>query len=416
MKALVLAGGFPQIDLIKKLKERQIETILADYYRHPIAKDYADKTFRVSTLDVDAIRRLAIDEQVDFIITVCTDQALLTMAKVSEDLNLPCYLDYDTARNVTNKSYMKRVFAKEGIPSAGFAIANTIGDIISSDLRFPLVVKPADSNSSKGVRRVSDQKELEVSFHEAVELSRTKTAIVEAFVEGTELSVDVYVEDGNAKILDITKSEKLKCEDKFLIFRTWHPAGIPEEIKKQVQIITQQIADAFGISNAPMLIQMLLNGDKLYVIEFSARTGGGVKHLSVPRRSGVDVVSAVIDLTLGKRPHIDVKSPSVKYMVDEYIYCHPGTFDHMDGFKQLVEDDTLVDYYQFRWTKSEFSSVNSSGDRIGGFTIEGNSLEELLEKHQRVNCFTRVVSTSGSDIMRHDFLKDFCIEQWKGIS
>ncbi len=49
----------------------------------------------------------------------------------------------------------------------------------------------------------------------------------------------------------------------------------------------------------PMLIQMLTDGNKVYVIEFSVRTGGGVKHLSVQRKTGVDVIEAVIDLTLG---------------------------------------------------------------------------------------------------------------------
>ena len=37
MKALVLAGGFPQIALIEELKRRGIFTLLADYYENPVA-------------------------------------------------------------------------------------------------------------------------------------------------------------------------------------------------------------------------------------------------------------------------------------------------------------------------------------------------------------------------------------------
>ena len=155
MKALVLAGGFPQIDLIKKLKAQNIETILADYYESPVARDYADKFYRISTLDVDAIKQLAIDEKVDFVLTVCTDQAVLTMAKVSEELGLPCYIDYETARNVTNKAYMKKVFDKSKIPSAKFVIAGNLEDVDLSNWRFPLIVKPVDCNSSRGVFAVN---------------------------------------------------------------------------------------------------------------------------------------------------------------------------------------------------------------------------------------------------------------------
>ncbi len=46
MKALVLAGGFPQIALLKELNSRGISTVLADYYENPVAKPYADTFYR----------------------------------------------------------------------------------------------------------------------------------------------------------------------------------------------------------------------------------------------------------------------------------------------------------------------------------------------------------------------------------
>ena len=118
MKALVLAGGYPQIALINELKSRGITVLLADYYASPVAKPYADAFYQVSTLDIEAITDLAREKQVDFLITACTDQALLTVAKVSQTLGLPCYIDYKTALNVTNKSYMKEVFRENGISTA----------------------------------------------------------------------------------------------------------------------------------------------------------------------------------------------------------------------------------------------------------------------------------------------------------
>ena len=407
MKALVLAGGLPQIDLLKKLKARGIQTILADYYEHPVAIDYADVFYRISTLDVDAIRKLAVDEKVDFVITVCTDQALLTMAKVSEDLHLPCYLDYETARNVTSKAYMKKIFAENKIPSARYTIVARIEEEEFSAWRYPLIVKPVDCNSSKGVRKVDNNDELRIALEDAIRMSRTNTAIVEEFIVGKELSVDVYVDDGKAMLLDITTSEKLKVKDRFIIFRTWHPANISEKIQEKVSAVAQQIADSFNIKNSPMLIQMLTDGNEAYVIEFSARTGGGVKHFSIERRSGVDVVSAVIDLTLGKKPKIEIRKPVTKYMVDEYIYCHSGIYDHIEGFEELKEKGVITDYYVFRWKGSSFDGIENSGDRIGGYTIQGDTMEELREKHEIVNKNVKVMSNDGVDIMRHDLLADF---------
>lgn len=404
MKALVLAGGFPQIDLIIKLKNRGIQTLLADYYENPVAKKYADKFFRISTLDVDAIRNLSIEEKVDFLITACTDQALLTVAKVSEELGLPCYIDYETARNVTNKEFMKEMMLKNSIPSANYYIFNKFEEIKLGEIFFPLIVKPVDCNSSKGVRLVSNVEELENAFYAALDLSRSKKVILEEYIKGKELSVDVFVENSKALVLDITTSEKINVKDKFVIFRTWHPANISKNEKDKINLIVQKIADVFGIVNAPMLIQMLSDGENVSVIEFSARTGGGVKHLSILRRTGVDIISTLIDLTLGNTPHLELTSPKTKFMLDEYIYCNPGAFDSIYGFDDLKNKGIILDYYVFKWKGAVFDLIENSGDRIGGFTIQGDSLEELQFKHNMVNDSVKVLSDNGIDIMKHELL------------
>lgn len=94
MKAFVIAGGLPQIELIKQLKARGITTVLADGNENAIARPYADVFYRIPIFDIEAVKEVAVREQVDFIITVCADQVLLVVAQVSEMLGLPCYLDY----------------------------------------------------------------------------------------------------------------------------------------------------------------------------------------------------------------------------------------------------------------------------------------------------------------------------------
>ncbi len=403
-KALVLAGGHPQITLIEKLKSRNIFTILADYYENPVARKYADKFYQISTLDVPAIKKLAIEENVDFLITVCTDQALLTVAFVSEQLGLPCYIDYQTALNVTNKSYMKKVFYDNSIPTAKYQIYEDFESVKSVDWKYPVIVKPVDCNSSKGVKKVNNIFELELAFNDAIHFSRTKTAIVEDYISGDELSVDVFVENGVAYVLDITNSEKIKEDDKFVIFRTWHPASVSEQIVESIKSIAQKIADSFGIFNSPMLIQLISDGSEVYVLEFSARTGGGVKFLSIKRETGFDVIDAVIDLTLGKKVHYVYEKPSFKYMLDEYIYCNNGQFDHLEGFERLKQDGIMADYYLFKWQGAIFDGIENSGDRLAGFSIISDSIEELSRKHNEINSNIKAISTDNKDLIRHDLL------------
>ena len=200
MKAFVLAGGLPQIELLKQLKSRNITTVLADGNEHAIARPYADRFYCLPIFDIEAVKDVAIKEQVDFIITVCADQVLLVCAQVSEMLGLPCYIDYQTAQNVSDKTYMKRIFWENDIPTSRYIESQELDWDAVAKLRFPMVVKPVDAYSSRGVRKVWNNEELETCFREAAEISRSGGVIVEEFCEGEEISVDVYVENGKAKI------------------------------------------------------------------------------------------------------------------------------------------------------------------------------------------------------------------------
>ena len=406
MKALVLAGGFPQIALLQELSSRGIQTVLADYNAEPVAKPYADIFYQASTLDVEKITEIATQEQVDFLITACTDQALLTVAKVSEELGLPCYLDYRTGLNVTNKSYMKEVFVRAGVPTAKHVVMGTLDMDALRGMEYPLIVKPVDCNSSKGVKKVTNDAELRAAFDAAVRYSRTDTAIVEEFIEGEELSADIYVEDGVAHLLSISTLDKIANNDKFVIFRGFYSHEKTERVRPLVTQIAQQIADAFGLVNSPMLIQMIYDGRRAFVLEFSARTGGGVKYLLIRRAAGFDVIGAVVDLTLGNKPHVGDAKPENEYIANEFIYCYPGVFDRLVGFEELKAEGIISDYYLFKWKGAVFDTIENSGDRVAGFTVQADTVEELREKHRTAVARMRVLDENGKDMMRKDLLTD----------
>ena len=406
MKALVLAGGLPQIALLEDLKKRGITTVLADYFENPVAKPYADIFYQLPIFDVEKVKEVALQEQVDFLITVCADQVLLVVAQVSEMLGLPWYIDYQTAQLVSDKKYMKKRFWEHGIPTSRYVELTELDWEQIQSLRYPLVVKPVDAYSSRGVRKALDAKELEQYFQEAAQISRSGGVIVEEFVSGDEISVDLYVEDGVAKLLCVSNSEKINDADRFIIFRGRYPVEASEALVEKIRVVGQQIADAFGLKNCPMLIQMISDGENVSVLEFCARTGGNMKYLLIRRSCGFDVIKAVIDLTLGEKPHVQLQAPEAKYIVNDFIYCRPGVFDRLEGFDELVEEGVLTDYCPLRPKGMQIRGVTSSSDRIAGFTVTGNSLEEFNRKHRIVVDKVKVLDTEGNDMMRHDLLPD----------
>ncbi len=406
MKALVVAGGIAQAALVKELKSRGIFTILADRNPNAVAVPYADAFYPVSTLDEDGIRKLAIDEKVDFVVTACADQVLLVVAKISEELGLPCYIDYNTAKLVSDKKYMKEIFESNNIPTAKHVVMGTFEDEKVKDFDFPLIVKPVDSYSSRGVRKVLNREEMVSAFNEAVEISRTKTAIVEEFCEGEELTVDVYVENGVAHVLTVSISDKIADKDRFVIYRTKNPAPVSDKIMEQIRDTAQKIAEAFGLTDSPMLIQMISNGKRIWVLEFCARTGGSIKYRLIKKASGFDVIKAVADLTLGEKPHVGELKSESKYITNTFLYCSPGVFDHAEGFEELKNDGVITEYNIFAAKGREFKDITCSGDRVGSFTVQADTLDELRRKHETAINAVRAIDSEGNDMIRHDLVTE----------
>lgn len=407
MKALVLCGGVPQIALIKELKSRGITTLLADMNENVGARAYADEFYKVSVLDVDAIENLAREQKVDFLITVCADQVLQVVAEVSERLNLPCYIDFETAVNVSKKSYMKTIFAENGIPTSQFAIMDKLDTEKIPHLCYPLIVKPVDAYSSRGVTKVTSPDSLSEAFDIAINISRSKNAIVEEFVEGDEVTVDAYIEDGVAHVLCLTNLYKIGEDGKFIINRSRIPAEVSEEVSEKIRDAVQKIADSFGLKNTPMLVQLITDGENISVVEFCARTGGGIKFLMIKKESGFDVVKAVLDLTLGNKPHVEEFTRPDTFTVNEFVYCNPGTLERLEGFDELLSEGVIADYKQFKLTGSEFSKINGSGDRVAYFSIEAESIDEVKRRHAIANSRIKAISTDGKDIIRHDLIAKF---------
>ena len=406
IKAFVIAGGVPQIELIKQLKSRGIVTVLADGSPNALARPYADVFYNVNIFDIPAVKTIAEKEKVDFLLTVCADQVLLVVAEVSEMLGLPCYIDFKTAQNVSDKILMKRIFKKSGVPTTDYVETDHLDLDAISRLRYPLVVKPVDAYSSKGVRKVENLEELKQYYAEAQQISRRGGVIVEEFFSGNEISVDAFVVNGKAKILAVTNSEKVKDVNRFVIFRGRYPVAASTTVLKKIEDIAQRIADGFGLVNSPLLIQLLNNGDDVSVLEFCARTGGNMKWLLIKYSCGVDVITAAIDITLGQKPNLQLKDTGHKVVVNDFIYCHPGVFDHFEGFDEMVNQGYINEFHPVRTKGTEMRGVNSSSDRVAGMNIVASSIEEFNAKEKTILENVKVIDVNGRDIMRKDLLPE----------
>lgn len=403
MKILVLAGGTDQIDLIKELKQRQHNVVLVDYIENAPAKPYADFHFVESTLDVEKVKEIAIAENVDLICTACTDQALLTMAKVSEELNLPCYLSYQTASDVTNKSCMKKVLMSHNIPTSKYMIVKDVTPEVVHEidfLEYPLVVKPVDCNSSKGVVKVENKDALLKALSAAIELSRTHSAVVEEFKEGREISVDFYIEGNVPKFLCATQLNKMGGPQAFTITQCCYPAVDAEQERELTQIATS-ITEALRLEDCPLLIQLIYSKGRFYVLEFSARMGGGSKHKMVEKLTGVDLMKVFVDRILGENSTVN-PSNSERFAAMNYVYAHNGTFEFIEGAETALRENIISDYFQYKPQGTLITKHETSSDRVFGYLVVAEDERSLHAKIKQADQMMKIIDKNGNDIMMHN--------------
>lgn len=403
MKVLVLAGGFDQIALIEELHNRGNIVYVADYFENPPAKQYADKHFQISTLDEDAVYELAKKEQVELITTACTDQALMTVASVSEKLGLPCYISSKTARDVTNKAYMKKIFSKFNIPTAKWNILESWNDYETlkvQQLVFPLIVKPCDCNSSKGVLKVETYAELDMAVSQAFQLSRSKKAIVEEFKDGEEVSIDVWKDDEGAKILSVSGTRKIKENvENFTIYQSRYPIEMSKILIQNIQDTAEKICAAFKLNNCPILIQAIIQKNNISVIEFSARMGGGSKYKLIEYMANVDIMRIYVNRVLGNVTQIVRPIWSKNKIELNYVYAYNDVFSKLVGFDEYLKTGKIKELFKYKETGSKIEKRTTSSDRIVGFLIETSDIPSLVSLRKEIVDNVDILNLDGKSMM-----------------
>lgn len=124
----------------------------------------------------------------------------------------------------------------------------------------------------------------------------------------------------------------------------------------------------------------------------------------MPKISKFDVVNAVLDLTLGEKPHYDGFHLE-KYIIDEFLYCKSGVLDHLEGFDELLDEGIISHYDQFKSKGYEFLNIRSSGDRVAYFSVEADTMEELKMKHGIASKRVKALDPNGTDLIRHETIQ-----------
>lgn len=403
--AIVLGGTSPHIHLIELLKARGFFVILIDYYERPPAYQSCHQHIRESTLDKEAVLKIAGDNNATLVISTCIDQANVTACYVSERLGLPHPYSYDTSLLVSDKVPMKQIMHENGIPTSKFVYLNSLDEVDDTGLDYPLIVKPSDSNSSKGVRKASNEEELRGYLEEALRISRNNKAIIEEFKSGLEIGLDCMIKDGEPHIILSRERRNIQGNKDTIqqIYGSFWPANISETAKNRFSQIAKDIAKAFDLDNTPLLIQAILGeeNDEINVLEFAPRIGGGENHKIIELMTGYDIIDGSIDSFLGNDINLNY-SDSSYIIADNYLYVEPGNFGKVVNYEEFVKDG-LIEYIKiYKSPNSQIGADISSNNRVGALIVKGADTDEIHQKIKKIVSSIDILDTDGNSIMRKD--------------
>lgn len=398
--AVVLGGIVPHKNLLKKLRARGYYTILVDYFENPPAAEAANLHVRESAMDVDAVLQVAEKYSAALVLCTCLDQQIGVACQVAERLGLPLPYSYEKAVEVTNKEKMKKIMWEAGIPTSRYVTVRSAREVSDAGLSFPVMVKPADSCGSAGIRKVEHLEDMQSAVEHALLWSRSGTAVVEEFVEGTEISVYTFVTGRRAHVLLTSQrfSELGEDGDCIKCYASIAPAVVSDEIHAQMEKLGTRIAEVFDLDNTAMFYQCMVKDGKIKVIEFAPRISGGLSFRTIEENTGFDIINAAIDSWLGNPVKMDYHRPEV-YNMTQQIHAYPCVFDHIEGEQELKERGILDTLFYHKTKGAHIGNEKASSARVAAALVRTKDRSSLPRLAKAVIDGLEIYDDQGREVM-----------------
>jgi biotin carboxylase len=364
-RLLVLGAGPAQLGLLEAARRRGIWLAAVD--RDPAAPGFplADRRCILSTEDEPAIERLLGALSIDGVVSPGTDWPVGVAARVAERAGLPHPISPATAVLATNKLRQRERLAEAGVPQPQWWTIG--GEDEPPSVDGPVVVKAPDRQGQKGLTLVEDPADLAEAIELARSAARNGLALVEALVDGPEVTVVGFSVDGVFTALTVT--DRVVADPPAFgvaLAHVW-PSQVSDTFT--VSDTARRAVAALGIENGPSYTQLRVDAEGPKVIEVAARLGGGHDAELVEAVTGVDLNGLAIDAALGRELVVPRHEPRVGGAVTRFLVAPPGLLESVD-----VPDGPDVRIY--RQPGYDFGLLRRGADRAGAVFVKGASRQE----------------------------------------
>lgn len=390
MKRLFIIGAsILQLPAIRRAKALGYHVGVADYNPNAIGIPYADEYYNVSTIDEQGVYEAAKAFGAEGIMTLATDMPMRSVAYACKKLGL-VGISYDTAVKATDKGEMIKAFAAAGVEHPWYYIIKDPAEInaVRNQIAYPCITKPTDNSGSRGVMLVNDRRELETALTYSAENGRSGGVIVEEYMVGPEVSVEVIVWQGIPYVLQVT--DKLTTgAPHFVEMGHSQPSRLPEEDLCKIRDLARRAVKAVGIDNGPAHVEIMLTKGGPKMVELGARMGGDciTTHL-VPLSTGIDMIKATIDICLGQTPDIGLKLQKASAIRFFNVPC--GIITAISGVEKARMIPGVQEISFTKQVGDTTGEIGSSTDRAGFIVAQADTAADAVSVCEKAGETVRI--------------------------
>ena len=272
------------------------------------------------------LKKSRIDAIFNLCETFCGDAKLQTVVtRILDGMKIPYTGSHSMALELTtDKTRTKEILEGTGIPTPRFRIFHSPKEIFTEGLKFPLIVKPNFEDGSVGIESdsvVRNKRQLRKKVAQVVEKYK-QPALVEEYIEGRELNVAVFINNGSTEVLPISEivfnlpsgvpritsytAKWMESSQEYKGTVGVCPSQLPEDVQEKVKVLASECIKASGCRDYARVDIRLDSKNQPYVIEVNANPdispkAGFMRSFSASGRTYEDFVKSVLDRTLERK-------------------------------------------------------------------------------------------------------------------
>jgi biotin carboxylase len=385
---LFVGAGRHQRRAIQRAKELGLRVAAVDRNPDALGLAEADIARVVDYADVSAVLKAIGRVKVDGVLTVSADSAVPIVAAIAERLGLPG-IGVETAHLMTHKVAMRRRLADAGVPQPRFAALRRLSERHRAldEVGLPAVLKPADSGGQRGVFRIDSMDDIEAHLHEAISTSPTGEAILEEFVDGTEMNGIVIARGGEP--MPLTLSDRLRPPGIGFGVGWIHvyPATVYGHQLEESEGAAAYAVKALGLENGIAFPQLIAAPDgRVAMVECAARIPGGQMADLVRHAVGVDLVEVQLRFALGEELPDELVVPrfeqplAIRFLTAEPGPLPTGRVRHVGSLEKVLAFPGVVQAETYLQVGETIRPVRLDGDRRGYVIAVADTNLEALER------------------------------------